>query len=612
MVTLNSHVKPDFYKERAAAHQVQRDCLAKLSLRISNLRGLTFVVFLGAGGFWLHGTGGWPLALLSLAGLVAFGWLLYKHVKVIRDLDTEDHWILTNLQAAMRVDGTTWQSLPYDGAAFRNPEHPYSDDLDLFGHASVFQRISVAQTSLGQARLAAFLTDLEDVAAIRARQSIVRLLAPELELRQQFEVLARGTVHTAPGQPSMPADVEPLYSWAEAPVSQHRGAVAWYLTLSGGTFISLAAASFGYVPIAAPIALLGMQLLVLIRTRPQRRALNKMLSVAERTLVQMAPLFELLEQRRLIEQLGELPKDSSNPSTALRALRRASDWFELRHNGMVYPFINLLLMWDVYCGVAFENWRLRHGGFVRAWLKIIGEMEALSSFAGLQFDEPGYCFAEIAEEEASVSAVALGHPLLSNDSRVANDVQLLESGYGLLVTGSNMSGKSTYLRAVGLAVVMGLAGAPVCAKALAISRVRVATSMRISDDLASGKSHFFAEITKLHRVLTAADGPVPVLFLLDEILHGTNSRERRIGARYILSELLRKGALGAVSTHDLALCELTGDLSTRLTKVHFRESVQEQNMFFDYRVYPGTVTAGNALRLMNRLGIAVPLDSDGG
>jgi len=170
-----------------------------------------------------------------------------------------------------------------------------------------------------------------------------------------------------------------------------------------------------------------------------------------------------------------------------------------------------------------------------------------------------------------------------------------------------MSGKSTYLRAIGIAAVLGLAGGPVCALRLRIGQLRLATSLRVRDDLASGVSHFYAELQKLKRVLDATRGPLPVLFLLDEILHGTNSRERQIGARYVLAELLRAGAFGAVSTHDSALCELRGDLAERLQLVHFRESLRGGEMTFDYRLYPGPVTAGNALRLMQKLGIEVPI-----
>jgi DNA mismatch repair ATPase MutS len=265
-------------------------------------------------------------------------------------------------------------------------------------------------------------------------------------------------------------------------------------------------------------------------------------------------------------------------------------------------------MWDVHCVVALDHWKQRHGQDTRRWFEAIGEAEALSSLAGLAHDEPEFCFAEVRVGAPELRAEALGHPLIADGRRVSNDVELPEPGAVLLVTGSNMSGKSTLLRSMGLAAVMGLAGAPVCAKRLVLSPLRIATSVRIRDSLETGVSHFYAEVNKLKRALTAAEAGPDVLFLLDEILHGTNSRERQIGARWMLAELIRHGAIGAVSTHDEALCELSGELAERVRQVHLREDVSGGTMSFDYVLRPGPVRSGNALRLMRSVGLDVPLE----
>jgi DNA mismatch repair ATPase MutS len=337
-------------------------------------------------------------------------------------------------------------------------------------------------------------------------------------------------------------------------------------------------------------------------------SLLRMLHTAERTVTNVGELFALLERRAEVFGLSDtFKKTGAPPSAALASLGRVGSWFELRHNGLIYPFIDVALLWDTHCWLGFERWRLRYGRALRDWFSAIGQAEALSSLAGFGFDEPDCCFAEIDEQSAGFRAVALGHPLIHPAVRVSNDVTGLQPGHGLLVTGSNMSGKSTYLRAIGLGCAVGLAGGYVCAKQLRLCRTQIATSMRISDNLASGVSHFYAELQKLKGVIDAVQGPLPVLFLLDEVLHGTNSLERQIGARFVIAELLRTGAFGAVSTHDSALCELSGELVERLRLVHFRESVTGGEMTFDYRLYPGPVTAGNALRLMQKLGIPVPL-----
>lgn len=615
VVTSPSCISADFYEERARQHRQLRDKLARRSLHVSNLRGLTFVIFAGAAGFSLFGTAGRAGIALSLAALVAFVSLVVQHARVIGAQDLEERWICVNENASARVNRSLWHDLPNTGDRFRDASHPYADDLDLFGRGSLFQRLCVAHTYMGQSRLVELLCGSNDLGPLQQRQNLVQSLAPQLELRQRFEVLALATRETVKkGQElGVPSDLEPLLNWAEAKPSQQRHpwilAAAW--ALPAITTVSALLCYLGLVSIPLAIAPLALHLFALIKTRPQTQVVIRMLLRTERMVVNVGPLFELLEGCSDLELLQRrLRSGPESPSVALKSLRRIASWFELRHNGLVYPFINLFLLWDVHCILAFEQWQQRHGRHLRTWFDAIGEMEALSSLAGLYHDEPGCCFAEVVGEGCGFEAVSLGHPLLSPEVRINNDVTCLRHGYGLLVTGSNMSGKSTYLRAIGLAAVLGLAGGPVCAKRLRIAQLQVATSMRISDSLAGGVSHFYAELQKLKRVLDAAHGEHSVLFLLDEILHGTNSRERRIGARFILAELLRAGAFGAVSTHDLALCEMSGDLTERLALVHFRESVVNDEMTFDYRLYPGSVTEGNALRLMQRLGIQVPLDAE--
>jgi DNA mismatch repair ATPase MutS len=290
-------------------------------------------------------------------------------------------------------------------------------------------------------------------------------------------------------------------------------------------------------------------------------------------------------------------------------LERIVGWYELRHNGLVYPIVNLFTLWDVHCTLALESWRKRTAPTLEDWFAVLGEIEALSSLAGLAHDEPDFCFPAVSPELPPFEVEGLGHPLIAARARKVNDVSLPEPGTALLVTGSNMSGKSTLLRALGVAAVMAFAGAPVCARRLRMSPLVLRTSIRVSDSLERGVSHFYAEVKKLRAVLDAAQGETRVFFLLDEILHGTNSRERQVGARWMLAELLSRGAVGAVSTHDEELCRLTPELMTRVRLVHFRETVQNGEMTFDYQLREGPVQGGNALRVMRLAGLGVPIDS---
>jgi DNA mismatch repair ATPase MutS len=247
---------------------------------------------------------------------------------------------------------------------------------------------------------------------------------------------------------------------------------------------------------------------------------------------------------------------------------------------------------------------------VRGWLEVLGEVEALASLGSFATEHEGFAWPELAAEPV-LEGKSVAHPLLPEDKSVGNDVTLAGSGRALVVTGSNMSGKSTLLRALGVNALLAYAGAPVCARSLRIGPSRVATSMRIEDSLEQGVSHFYAELRRLKRVLDLAHEPgrPPVLFLLDEILHGTNSRERVIGACAVVRELVAVAALGAVSTHDLGITALAKELGGKVENVHFEEQVHDGAMTFDYVLRPGIVQSSNALRLMRAVGIAVPEDA---
>ena len=305
-------------------------------------------------------------------------------------------------------------------------------------------------------------------------------------------------------------------------------------------------------------------------------------------------------------------------SAEMRALQRILGYAEVRHSGLASLLLNMSVMWDLWCAVALDRWRVRTGRRVRHWMQALGQVEALASLGTFADENPEYAFPEVTDGPPRFDARGLGHPLLPRDRRVVNDVAVqgapsaeVSSGdapcVALLVTGSNMSGKSTLLRAIGANAVLALAGAPVCAAALSMTPVAVRTSMRISDSLEHGVSHFYAELLRLKRVVDSSNRGERVLFLLDEILHGTNSRERIIGAKGVVQHLIDHGAIGAVSSHDLGLAPLEEETGGRVRNVHFQELVVEDKMSFDYKLKPGVVASANALRLMKIVGITVDL-----
>jgi len=617
--------RPALYDSRIKKLSLELEALSARSARIGNLRGLAFLVGLGSLLWGAAGNGGVLSLGTGALGIATFVWLVRIHAALSAEEDYAARILAVNERARLRVSGQSKQ-LPDDGgdlaeemakiapdADAANRARTLSDDLDLFGRASLFQRISVAHTRYGRSALAGALLAEPNPLEIVRRQAAVLALAPDLEWRQHIEALASALTKKKVGQSVAAAlDPEPLLAWAEGtPRLLPKIALVWLarlLTLAN--LLTLTLVWLKISPGTLLLAPLTLSLIVLLATRNEAHAAFAAVATREGALSGYDRLLAAIETSNadavLLQELrARLRQGDATPSRAMGELRSAVSYFELRYNGLIYPFANLFLLWDVHCTVRLERWQERFGKGARDWFRVLGEVEGLSSLAGLAFDEPGFCFPRIVEEP-HISAGGLSHPLLDGEKRVGNDFDLPGPGSALLVTGSNMSGKSTLLRSVGIACALAYSGGPVCASRLELGSFRLGTSLRIRDSLEEGVSHFYAELQKLKAVLDATDGPLPVLFLLDEILHGTNSRERQIGARWILSELLQRNALGAVSTHDMALCELSPELMAHVGLVHLREDVQGQEMTFDYRLRQGPVSAGNALRLMRRIGLAVP------
>jgi hypothetical protein len=501
-----------------------------------------------------------------------------------------------------------WAELPSTGARFEREDHPYADDLDVFGRNSLFQRLDTTETRFGEERLATWLTaacEPVDLATVRARQAAVKDLAARVAFR---ELLSAAGAIASEDKP----DPGPFLAWAEGGLPlPGRGAltiVAWVLPcLVVGAIV---ASSFG-APSWIWLVGAGVELAILGATARYVGPIAGAVMASEGAFARFGDILAAIEREPfeapLLKSVHATLRASGAESTREMArLERILSFLEARNNEVWRFFIGPILMWDVHCVVALERWRLRAGPRVRPWLEAIGDVEAMASLAGFAFERPEFAFPEIGAEPR-FEAERLGHPLIAPGKRVDNDVMLSGAGATLVITGSNMSGKSTLLRAIGVNAVLALAGGPTCAKRLTIGPIRVAASMRVRDSLAEGVSRFYAEVRKLKAVIERARAArVPAtLFLLDEVLHGTNSRERLIGARAIVRELVACGAMGGVSTHDLALGDLETELAGRATNVHFEEQVHGDTMTFDYVLRPGVVKSSNALRIMRMVGIDV-------
>jgi ABC-type multidrug transport system fused ATPase/permease subunit len=595
------------YRDRATRHAGLRDLERRRSATVSRFRLATFLagVVLLIVAFRAQSI---AAVVAACASFIAFAVLVYWHSRIDERAEWHDTLRIVNERAIARIE-RRWDDLPAADAppAADATHHPYAIDLDLFGRASLFQLLGPAATALGSGVLARWLLEPAGREEILERQHAVTELVNPVEWRLDLAAhgeLARG------GQ----EEVDRLFAWAEGPGLRHAAAlrvtvaailVAFWVLLALYVQDRVDTALFG-VPLLAGI-ILSFALARRIQTAFDRAGSG------ERSLERYAALLEQATARaysspRLAHLHAMLSSQSASAPARLRQLDRILGYADLRRGAAIlHGPIQALTLWDFWVLFALERWRRDAGAHVRGWLQALAEIDALAVLAALQHDHPAWAQPEIVDEPICAGD-RLAHPLLPDHHRVANDVTVGPPGSILLVTGSNMSGKSTLLRAIGLNVVLTHAGACVCARRLRTPVVTLQTSIRVQDSLELGLSYFMAALARLKAVVDAAEHPRDgrvLLYLLDEILQGTNSAERAIAVRAVARHLLDAGAIGAMTTHDLTLA-WEEPLKSSAQLVHFTETVDGTGgMSFDYELRPGLATSRNALRLMEMIGIDV-------
>ncbi len=610
----------------------RRDALARHDRHDAAVARARLVVFVAALATGWAAFGAHRLSWAWLgAPLAAFVVLAALHDRVFRARDRTRRAIAWHERALARLDGR-FAGMGTPGDGFADPAHPSALDLDLFGKGSLFELLCAARTRPGEERLAAWLLAPAPPDEVRARQRAVASLAPRLDLREDLAVLGD----------DVRAAVEPgaLAKWGEAPALVEPWLLPASLAFAAAAITSAGAWAAGLGPVPFVAVLLSEWGF----TRSLREQVARVLAGVERPAAELRVVAELLarlereplDDPRLAALQGALAGPGGRASAAIARLERTVSRMEWAKNQFFAPFA-FALCWTTLHAALVERWRLARGRRIRAWLDAAADLEALSSLAGYAYEHPEDPFPELVAPGpggAFLDGDALRHPLLP--AAVPNDVRLGGTGPRvLLVSGSNMSGKSTYLRTVGVNVVLALAGAPVRAARLRLTPLRAGATLRIQDSLQAGKSRFYAEITRLKELSDLAEGPVPLLFLLDEILHGTNSHDRRIGAEAVVRGLVARGAIGLVTTHDLALTELADERRAQgqpdeaaperaggsggrepsearrvppryevaLSNAHFEDQVRDGEIAFDYRLRPGVVAHSNALALMRAVGL---------
>jgi hypothetical protein len=584
------------YNRRLKEREAQVAARDLVAARISNVRIGLAILFIAAA-WWSARPGSFDY--WWVAPFVLFIVAVIFHSRVRRARARAER-AAAHYRAGIERIEDRWSGHGNPGTRFDDPHHVYAADLDLFGPGNLFELLSIARTRMGENALASWLLSPADIATILERQKSSAELRERLDLREDLAVL--GATSGVGVQP------EELVRWAEAPNSL---TARWILPVALVMPLLVIAAVVFWNSSGLISPLLAVLAIEYGVVRTLRKSLNEMFSTTEHAFDSLRLLAELtvrLERepvqtalaKRLVAQLSS---EGLRASDTIGRLGTVVQFVESRRNFLI-AILDLPLLYSVHAALAAERWRRHHGHAVRVWLQTIGEIEALISLSGFSYEHPEDPFPEIVDGKATFEAVSIGHPLLAKGTCVRNDVSIAGDTCVLLISGSNMSGKSTLLRTVGINTVLAMAGATVRARRLRLSPLQVGANIRINDSLHEGSSRFYAEITRLRQLNELALRTPPLLFLLDEVLQGTNSKDRFIGAQGVIRALLERGAIGLVSTHDLALTDIeVGKPCVR--NLHFQDEIVDGRMKFDFKLHEGIVTKSNGLELMRSIGLDV-------
>jgi hypothetical protein len=582
------------YRARRSARAAAHERWVRLDARISTAR-------LGIAGAaavlgWLIYSGVLSVWWLSLPA-AAFLALVVLHERVIQRRDLAARSVEFYDRGIARIEGR-WAGTGDPGLRFLDDTHLYARDLDLFGTGSLFELLSSARTGAGEEELAAWLNAPAQADVLRGRHRAIDELRSRVDFRETMAIA---------GAPVRGVDTGSLAAWATSPpILRHQ----WTRVVASALTFSAILSAIWWALAGQGLPMLATVVFETIFVAASRRRVEETLHGVEgasHALDVLSGALVTIEQEpvtsdRLVSLRARLGPEGQRASAAIGRLHRLIELHDWQHNLFFGP-IAFLLMWSTHLAWAVEDWRKHFGASVPNWIRTLGEYEALLSLAAYAYEHPSYPFPSIADRQQGLfHAVGLAHPLVSSGA-VPNDVRLDDDVRLLIVSGSNMSGKSTLLRTIGTNAVLALAGAPVPAESLELSCFRIGATLRIEDSLRAGRSRFYAEIARIRETLDLAAGSEPVLFLFDELFQGTNSSDRAAAAATVLRTFVDRHAIGIVTTHDLALTHLVENLDGRAVNLHFEDRFEQGEMVFDYRLRPGPATRGNALALLKIVGL---------
>ncbi|WP_040413402.1 MutS family DNA mismatch repair protein [Desulfosporosinus sp. OT] len=592
------------YEKRKAYYKRRLENLTQTINRLSNIR---LVMFLAGSGlavffYWTHRT---SLSISTVViTVVAFAALVIWH-QTLRQRQSYLRLLYEGYDQALKRLAGEWKSFLDSGEDFKDPAHPYSGDLDLFGLGSLFQWINTARTFRGRETLKERLSEPPvEIGPIIERQEAIQEMTKNLAWRQRFLAdasMTKRTLSSPKGMIEWAKTFDATYLRLDVLILARALPLITILFLF--LYFETSRVSFWY-----PLTGCLIQSIILFWGKQRGKVLNAVYAYKESIKV-YEKMLERFEKRSFQAQhlqslkKGLRDREGKSASEQIRKLASLADLIANRSNAM-FLVINILTLWDIQCMIALESWKEKSGRSLDRWVDTIAELEALASLSIIHFDHQTWRYPELIAENPGIAAVKMGHPLLRES--VCNDLSIEKQSGILLITGSNMSGKSTLLRTVGINLVLAYAGAPVYAQSFRCSLFQIYTCMRVSDNLGENISSFYAELLRIKQIVIASKtADKKIFFLLDEIFKGTNSQDRHAGAKVLIRQLSKAGSMGMVSTHDLELGELERESARKIRNYHFREYYQDDQIRFDYRLRTGISTTRNAMYLIKMAGIDV-------
>lgn len=566
---------------------------------MSTIRIILVVIFLLSLYFMIRSEGATQWIVIAITSAIAFFILINRHMRLAQEMRINKALADINQNEHDYLERT---SIPFaDGKKHIQPKHPYTYDLDIFGDHSLFHRLNRTATYVGSRRLAHYLSNRLSNEDIIAQQEAVQELSNKMEWRQEVLALAMASDDTND-------TYNTLINWTKTEAKPHSSLmkiISYLFPIL--TVISLLA----YVFIGGDIPRLSFAFLFLINLgilgQHYRQIKDEILGESQinKSIQKYSQLLYLFENQsfqsaKLKDLQNRLLSENESASLHIAKLSRLFQQMDSVHNPMGAIIFNGMSLYHVHTLRGLQEWKVTYAPMINDWLEVVGEVEAMNSLANFAFNNPTYAYPKLNTKE-EIMFSDLGHPMLPDDVRVCNDVVFADQKF-IILTGSNMSGKSTFLRSLGINMVLASAGAPVCATSANIHPLDIYVSMRLSDSLSDNESYFFAEVKRLKEVMDAAENKLTFI-LLDEILRGTNSDDKRQGTVEVIKKLISKNVIGAIATHDLKVCDTTAEYPTQLINKNFEVEIQDGELVFDYKLRNGVCKNKSATYIMKKMEI---------